>query len=62
MWLKVTNTLEDGDASIFRGKLVMWENEGIYVRKGEKKMGRKQASGRQWALKGALLSDLVTAL
>jgi hypothetical protein len=54
--------LEDGDVSIFRGKEVMWENEGMYVKKGEKKMVRKQASRRRWALKGALLSDLLTAL
>jgi hypothetical protein len=45
--LKVTNTLEDGDASIFRGKEVMWENEGMDIGKGGKKMGCKQASGRQ---------------
>jgi hypothetical protein len=47
--LKVTRTLKNGDASIFKDKEVMWENEGMYVGKGEKKMGHKQASGRQWA-------------
>jgi hypothetical protein len=54
--------LEDGDDSIFRGKEVVLENEGMGIRKGGKQIGCEQASGRQWALKGALLSDLLTTL
>jgi hypothetical protein len=42
--------------------MVKWENEGMGTGKRGRIMGCEQASGRQWALKGALLSDLLTTL